>query len=58
MAGVLQDVDDVCITSLSFALELGALCITTGAGHLLLLDPATRSIEEVRTRLAQNYYVH
>lgn len=39
------------ITSFSFSLELDALCITTSAGHLLLLNVETKELEEVSPSL-------
>ena len=48
-AAILADLEvtDVRITSIAYSLELAALCVTTSAGHLLLLDPACQSFEEV-----------
>ena len=40
------DIRDAWISSISFAVDLDTLCITTSGGHLLLLDPETKIVDE------------
>ena len=51
LAQQVPDLDnrDAWISSISFALDLDALCITTSGGHLLLLDPESKTVDEART---------